>query len=222
MTLKLHSSRQNVLADQFDQPYFLEIKEALVEKKAKGEMVYPPGSQIFNAFDLTPFEEVKVVILGQDPYHWVGQAHGLSFSVPDGVKPPPSLKNIYQEIHNDIGGEIPKSWNLTSRAKQGVLLLNAILTVTAGQPASHQHIPWEHFTDAVIQAISDQKVGIIFLLRGNFARSKKELIDTNKHIVLEAPHPSPFSVHKWFFGCKHFSTVNQILAMEGKEEIKRM
>ncbi len=222
MTLKLHPSRQAVLADQFDQPYFQEIKQALLDKKAKGEVIYPAGGQIFNAFELTPFDQVKVVILWQDPYHGEGQAHGLSFSVPDGVKPPPSLVNIYKEIHDDIGGEIPKTWNLESWAKQGVLLLNAILTVTAGQPASHQHIPRERFTDAVIQAISDHKQWVIFLLRGNFARGKRALIDTEKHIVLEAPHPSPFSVHKWFFGCKHFSTVNQLLAMEGKEEIKRM
>ncbi len=219
MSLKLHDSRQKVLAEEFDQPYFSEIKEALQERKAKGEVIYPPGSLIFNAFELTPFDDVKVVILGQDPYHGAGQAHGLSFSVPDWVKPPPSLVNIYKEIQDDIGGQIPKTGNLESRAKQGVLLLNAILTVTAGQPASHQTIPREKFTDAVIKSISDQKQWVIFLLRWNFARGKKYLIDTSKHIVLEAAHPSPFSVHKWFFWCKHFSTVNQLLAMEGREEI---
>lgn len=220
MTLSLHPSRQAILADQFDQAYFHEIKQELIDKKAKGEVIYPAGSLIFNAFELTHFDEVNVVILGQDPYHGAGQAHGLSFSVPDGVKPPPSLVNIYKEIQDDLWWEIPKTGNLEKRAKQWVLLLNAILTVTAGQPASHQHIPREKFTDAVIQAISDHRQGVVFLLRGNFARNKKALIDTNKHIILEAAHPSPFSVHKWFFGCKHFSTTNQLLEMQGKQAIQ--
>lgn len=217
---QLHESWKAVLADEFAKPYFFAIREWLVAKKAKWETIYPPWGKIFNAFDLTPFDNIKVVILGQDPYHGPGQAMGLSFSVPDGVKLPPSLKNIYKEIQDDLWGEIPESGNLEHRADQGVFLLNAILTVTAKQPASHQDLGWQQFTDAVIRKISDQREGVIFLLRWNFARNKAILIDTSKHIILEAPHPSPFSVHKGFFGCKHFSTVNQLLMMQGKSKIE--
>lgn len=192
----------------------------MVEEK-KQYTIYPPANLIFNAFDTTPFDKVKVVILGQDPYHGTGQAMGLSFSVPKGIALPPSLKNIYQEIHTDVGLDIPKSGDLTYRAEQGVLLLNAILTVRANTPASHQQIGRQQFTDAVIQHISNEKEHVVFMLWGNFARGKKILIDTTKHLVLEAPHPSPFSVHSGFFGCKHFSKANDYLEKNAIEPIDR-
>jgi uracil-DNA glycosylase len=177
--------------------------------------VYPPGSLLFNGFNQTPFNQVKVVILGQDPYHGPGQAHGLSFSVPDGLPAPPSLINIYKELHKDIGMPIPKTGNLTKWAKQGVLLLNAVLTVRANEPASHAKIGWMDFTDAVIRKISDEKQGVVFLLWGKFAQEKQVLVDETKHHVLKAAHPSPFSADKGFFGCQHFSRTNQLLMDQG-------
>jgi uracil-DNA glycosylase len=183
--------------------------------------VYPKWSDIFNAFNLTPFDKVRVVILGQDPYHGEWEAHGLCFSVQDWVKLPPSLKNIFKELSTDIGMPIPNKWNLTHRAEQWVFLLNASLTVMKDTPNSHKDIWWHTFTDAVIKSISDKKDGVIFLLRWAFAQKKKELIDTSRHTVLEAPHPSPFSVHKWFFWCKHFSKVNEILQSTWSQPINR-
>ncbi len=215
----IEPSRKVSLAKEFDLPYFAEIKEALLSKRAAGETIYPPWSLIFNAFALTPVDQVKVVILGQDPYHGAGQAHGLSFSVPEWVKQPPSLQNIFKEICDDVWWILPTHGNLTWRAKQWVLLLNAILTVSAGQPASHQHVGRQHFTDAVIRTISEQKTGIVFLLRWNYAKSKKPLIDTTRHLVLEAAHPSPYSAYSGFFWCKHFSQTNAYLEMHGKTPI---
>ncbi len=186
-----------------------------------GHIVYPKWSDIFNAFNLTPFDKVRVVILGQDPYHGEWEAHGLCFSVQDGIKQPPSLKNIFKELQDDLGITPPVSWNLTKRAEQWVFLLNASLTVRKDEPNSHKDIGRHHFTDAVIKLISDKKEWVIFLLRGAFAQHKKPLIDTTRHIVLEAPHPSPFSVHSWFFWCKHFSWVNYILTTRGEHPINR-
>lgn len=217
----LPQDRLTVIGKEFSKPYFLALKEELLARKAAGEAIYPPGSLIFNAFHLTPFAAVQVVILGQDPYHGHGQAHGLSFSVPDGIKPPPSLQNIYKEIQDDRWGSPPSNWNLIFRAEQWVLLLNAILTVSAGKPASHHDLGWQQFTDEVIRQISVHKKGVVFLLRGSFAKGKKELIDPAKHIILEAAHPSPYSAHNGFFGCKHFSLTNQYLLMQGKQPIQR-
>jgi uracil-DNA glycosylase len=206
------------LQDEFSAPYFQELKEFLKEEKQNYE-IYPPGSRIFAAFNFTPLTAVKVVLLGQDPYHGRGQAHGLCFSVPDGVKPPPSLVNIYKELHNDLGIPIPKTGNLEKWARQGVMLLNATLTVRSGQAGSHQGKGWETFTDQVIRTISDLRAGVVFLLWGKYAQDKEMLIDTNKHFVLKAPHPSPFSAARGFFGCKHFSQTNKILRDIGLEEI---
>ena len=206
------------LQDEFSAPHFQELKEFLKEEKQNYE-IYPPGSRIFAAFNFTPLTAVKVVLLGQDPYHGRGQAHGLCFSVPDGVKPPPSLVNIYKELHNDLGIPIPKIGNLEKWARQGVMLLNATLTVRSGQAGSHQGKGWETFTDQVIRTISDLRAGVVFLLWGKYAQDKEMLIDTNKHFVLKAPHPSPFSAARGFFGCKHFSQTNKILRDIGLEEI---
>jgi uracil-DNA glycosylase len=217
---KIESTWREKLEQEFQKDYFSNIKQTIIADIQAHKVLYPPMPLIFNAFNTTPFDDVKVVILGQDPYHWENQAHGLSFSVQDGVLFPPSLKNIFKEVKADIGKEIPKSWNLERWAKDWVLLLNAILTVRAGEPASHAKIGWEQFTDAVIKTISDKKEGIVFLLWGNFAKSKKLLIDTKKHFVLEASHPSPLGAHKGFFGCKHFSKTNDILKKLGKKEIE--
>jgi len=182
--------------------------------------IYPKPADIFRAFWLTPFSQVKVVILGQDPYHNTGQAHGLSFSVPDGIDTPPSLKNIYKEIESDLGvSKCGVGGSLESWAKQGVLLLNAMLTVVAHQPASHQKKGWEQFTDTVIKTVSDKNEHVVFLLWGNYARSKKVLIDITKHLILEAPHPSPLSAYAGFFGCKHFSACNEYLSKHGRDPI---
>ena len=207
------------VGEEFTKPYFQSLIKELKERKANGEIIYPAWADIFRAFRSTPFEKVQVVILGQDPYHGQWQAHWLSFSVPDGVAVPPSLKNIYKEIIDELGWTIPTSWNLFSRTQQGVLLLNAILTVTANNPASHHGLWWEQFTDTIIQQLSEKRTWLVFLLRGNFAKSKKTLIDTTKHLVLEAPHPSPFSVHSWFFGCGHFSKTNARLVENGQSPI---
>lgn len=207
------------LSDEFQREYFLKLKEFLVNEKVHNRIIYPPGSQIFAAFNHTPFNDIKVVILGQDPYHGKGQAHGLCFSVNEGIRIPPSLVNIYKELHSDIGMDIPNHGSLVSWADQGVLLLNATLTVRASQAGSHQKKGWEQFTDAIISKISHEKSGIIFLLWGKYAQAKEVLIDNTKHHILKAPHPSPFSAHYGFFGCKHFSKVNSLLRQMDKQEI---
>lgn len=214
MNVKIEQSWKDALACEFEKPYFASLVRFLHEEKAAGQRIFPPGSQIFRAFDLTPVSELKVVILGQDPYHGSGQAHGLSFSVPDGVPAPPSLKNIFKEIEADLGVKMSGYPNLEKWARQGVLLLNAVLTVRAGVAASHSKIGWEEFTDAVIRYISDNCEGVVFLLWGNFARSKSILIDRSRHHVLEAAHPSPLA-RGAFFGCRHFSQTNAILSSRG-------
>lgn len=219
MDVKIEDSWKEVLKNEFTKPYFLQIATHLKTEKATKAVIYPPGPLIFNAFTHTPFDKVKVVILGQDPYHNPGQAMGLSFSVPDGVPPPPSLVNIYKELKNDIGMPIPSTGNLTKWAAQGVLLLNAVLTVRANEPASHGKIGWMNFTDAVIRKISEEKKGVVFLLWGRFAQEKQVLIDELKHHVLKAAHPSPLSAHNGFWGCKHFSRTNDLLIKQGLEPI---
>lgn len=218
MEVKIEQSWKNALADEFGKPYFESLVRFLHKEKADGQVIYPPGSQIFRAFDLTPVEQVKVVILGQDPYHGPGQAHGLSFSVPAGIPAPPSLKNIFKEIETDLGVQMSGYPDLEKWARQGVLLLNAVLTVRGGQAASHSKIGWQEFTDAVIRYISDNCEGVVFMLWGNFARSKAELIDRSKHVVLEAAHPSPLA-RGAFFGCRHFSRANEALASFGRTPI---
>ncbi|MEO8085864.1 MAG: uracil-DNA glycosylase [Bacteroidota bacterium] len=215
---KIEDSWKAQLRDEFHAPYFSDLKEFLVSEKLQHKVVFPPGSKIFSAFDHTPFENVKVVLLGQDPYHGTGQAHGLSFSVPDGIKPPPSLMNMFKELNTDLGISIPKKGNLEKWADQGVLLLNATLTVQANNAGSHQGKGWEKFTDAVIKTISEKKKGVVFLLWGNFAKKKAELIDTQKHFVLTAAHPSPLAGGA-FFGCKHFSKTNELLIKQGLSPI---
>lgn len=221
MDVKIEESWKKVLGGEFDKDYFKNLSE-FVKNEYKSSQVFPPPKFIFNAFELCPFDKVKVVILGQDPYHGKGQAHGLSFSVPENIAVPPSLQNIYKEIKDDVGGEIPNHGNLESWARQGVLLLNATLTVEANKAGSHQGSGWEEFTDAVIKKISEKKEHVVFLLWGNYARAKKELIDQKKHLVLEAAHPSPFSAYSGFFGCKHFSKTNKYLKDHGLSEIKWM
>lgn len=220
MEVNIESSWKQELHDQFSKLYFQQIVTFLKTEKAAGKKICPPGSLIFNAFNQTPFSKVKVVILGQDPYHGNGQAHGLSFSVPGGIKPPPSLKNIYKEIQSDIGVQMPDEYgNLIKWARQGVLLLNAALTVRADEPFSHAKTGWSEFTDNVIKKISDKKSGVVFLLWGKFAQEKQALIDETKHCVLKAAHPSPFSADKGFFGCRHFSKTNEFLAQQGLQPI---
>lgn len=220
MDVKINDSWKQVLHEEFVKPYFEQIVNFLKTEKAAGKVIYPAGANIFNGFNKTPFDKVKVVILGQDPYHGVGQAHGLSFSVLPGVKIPPSLQNIFKEIKTDIGIEnLPNSGDLTHWAEQGVLLLNAALTVRDGEPMSHAKIGWAQFTDAVIKTISDQKENVIFLLWGKFAQDKQVLINTDSHYVLKAAHPSPLSAHNGFFGCKHFSKANEILIKHGENPI---
>lgn len=216
--VKIEESWKEVLKDEFDKPYFESLVAFLKNEKAQGKVIYPPGNLIFNAFEKTPFPKVEVVILGQDPYHNPGEAMGLSFSVPKGVRIPPSLQNIYKEINTDLGLAIPQHGDLTHWAEQGVFLLNAILTVGKNDPASHQKIGWQNFTDAVIRTLSEKRNGLVFMLWGNFARKKKELIDTSKHLVLEAAHPSPLAGGA-FFGCKHFSQANQYLSKNGTKPI---
>lgn len=219
MNVTIEPSWKEVLSSEFDKPYFAALAAALHAEKEAGITIYPPGRLIFNAFELTPFPKVRVVILGQDPYHRPGEAEGLSFSVPEGVALPPSLKNIYKEISADTGLDLSRrGGSLRGWAEQGVFLLNSILTVRAGEAASHSKLGWQTFTDAVIQAISDGRDGVVFLLWGRFARGKKELIDTSRHYVLEAAHPSPLAGGA-FFGCRHFSKTNEILSAEGFEPI---
>ncbi len=207
------------LADEFAKPYFAELKSFIVDEIKHKRVVYPPGPCMFAAFDRTPFDKVQVVILGQDPYHGHGQAHGLCFSVPPGIPPPPSLMNIFKELQSDVEIPMPKSGTLEPWARQGVLLLNATLTVRAGEAGSHQKRGWEEFTDAVIRALSEKKEGLVFLLWGRYARSKEPLIDSSKHFILKAAHPSPLSAYNGFFGCKHFSKTNELLKKKGKQEI---
>ncbi|MBL7806994.1 MAG: uracil-DNA glycosylase [Saprospiraceae bacterium] len=216
--VQIEEGWKQALAPEFQQPYFAEIKAFLLAEKQAGKTIYPPGPLIFNAFNKTPFEKVKVVILGQDPYHNPGEAMGLCFSVPLGIKTPPSLINIYKEIKNSLGIDPPAHGDLSSWTNQGVLLLNAMLTVEARKPASHQKIGWQTFTDAVIRTISEQKNGVVFMLWGNFARSKKMLIDASRHYVLEAAHPSPLAGNA-FQGCGHFTRANEILVKDNKAPI---
>jgi uracil-DNA glycosylase len=206
----LKTSWKNALIPELEKPYFKILREKVDTAYLESE-VFPPPTRIFQALELCPLKSVRVVLLGQDPYHSAGQAHGLSFSVPEGIKIPPSLRNIYKELAADLGKPIPISGNLEHWAKQGVLLLNATLTVQSGQPASHQKFGWEMCTDTIIKTISEEKEHVVFLLWGNYARAKKSLVDTTRHLVLEAPHPSPLSAHTGFFGCRHFSKTNVYL-----------
>ena len=215
---KIEAGWKSVLMDQFQSPYFKTLKEFLLEEK-KAYTLYPPGNLIFNAFQRTPFDRVKVVILGQDPYHGPGQAHGLCFSVPQGIPKPPSLVNIFKELHSDLGIAIPEHGNLEKWADQGVLLINATLTVRKGQAGSHQNHGWESFTNRVIEVVSQEKSEVVFLLWGRFAQAKESLIDGNKHLILKAAHPSPLSAYNGFFGCRHFSMANEYLLQHGKTEI---
>ncbi|MCB9351196.1 MAG: uracil-DNA glycosylase [Lewinellaceae bacterium] len=216
--VKIEESWKNVLKTEFEQPYFQSLATFLRKEKENNKTVYPPGSLIFNAFNTTPFDKVKVVILGQDPYHNPGEAMGLSFSVPRGVRTPPSLQNIYKELKEDLGVPIPNHGDLTHWAEQGVFLLNAMLTVERNKPRSHQKIGWQTFTDTVIRRLSDQRQGLVFMLWGGFARQKKQLIDNTKHLVLEAAHPSPLAGGA-FFGSRHFSRANEYLKQQGKEPV---
>ncbi|MBQ7675005.1 MAG: uracil-DNA glycosylase [Campylobacter sp.] len=216
--VKIEKSWKNELRDEFLSPYFLQIKENLINAK-KNEVVFPPSELIFNAFNITPFDEVKVVILGQDPYHGINQAMGLSFSVPKGVKIPPSLINIFKELQMEFGYEIPKNGDLTNWAKQGVLLLNSSLSVAANKPNSHSKFGWQIFTDSVIKILSQKRQNLVFMLWGNYAKAKANLIDENCHLVLKAAHPSPLAGGA-FFGCNHFKKCNEYLQMHGKIGIK--
>ncbi len=219
MDIKLEPSWKARLQPEFEKPYFQNLIR-FVKEEYTTQTVYPPGSKIFNAFDACPFDQVKVVLLGQDPYHGAGQAHGLAFSVNEGVTTPPSLVNIFKEIKNDLGKPVPKSGNLMRWAEQGVLLLNATLTVRANTAGSHQKKGWEEFTDAAIRAVSDDKQHVVFMLWGAYAQKKGAIIDAAKHLVLKAAHPSPFAADKGFFGCKHFSQANAYLAEHGLPEIE--
>ncbi|MEY4589222.1 MAG: hypothetical protein RL497_1298 [Pseudomonadota bacterium] len=217
--IALTASWLKLLQGEFKAPYMQALKAFLQQEKHQGQVVYPPGPLMFNALNSTPFEAVKVVILGQDPYHGPGQAHGLSFSVPDGVKPPPSLANMFKEIHTDLGLPIAKNGNLSGWAEQGVLLLNATLSVRAGQAGSHQGQGWEQFTDKIIDLLNRERQDLVFMLWGSYAQQKGKLIDAQKHCVLKAPHPSPLSSHRGFFGCKHFSKTNAWLLQKGLSPI---
>ncbi|MBW8050400.1 MAG: uracil-DNA glycosylase [Cytophagales bacterium] len=219
MNVQIAPSWKNVLNDEFERDYFTNLVE-FIKGEISRQRIYPPGKLIFNAFDQCPFDEVKVVIIGQDPYHGAGQANGLCFSVNDGLRFPPSLINIFQEIKSDLGKEIPGSGNLERWAKQGVLLLNATLTVKAHTAGSHQNKGWEQFTDTVIKVISKNKEGVVFLLWGAYAQNKGNIIDTSKHFVLKSAHPSPFSADRGFFGCRHFSKANEYLRQRGLKEIE--
>ena len=215
----IEDSWKMALDEEFGKPYFSEIKARLLEEKSNGQIIFPPGPKIFSAFNKTPFPSVKAVILGQDPYHGPNQANGLCFSVSDGIKPPPSLVNIYKELQSDKNIDIPNHGNLEKWASQGVFLLNAVLTVRAHQPASHKDFGWMQFTDAVISKLSQQREHVVFILWGKFAQSKKELIDNNKHHIIESTHPSPFSAHRGFLGSQPFSKCNHYLISKGIEPI---
>ncbi len=216
MALQLEESWKEILKEEFEKPYMKALREFLVAEREAGKVVYPPGSLTFNAFNHTPFGKVKVVLIGQDPYHGPGQAHGLSFSVQKGVTPPPSLKNIFKELQSDITSfKIPSHGDLTKWADEGVLLLNATLTVRKGEPASHHNKGWEKFTDYAISELSAKRQGLVFLLWGKNAQAKEELIDTGKHFILKAAHPSPYAANNGFFGCRHFSKANDLLIKNG-------
>lgn len=219
MSVKIEPSWAKVLAAEFEKDYFKGIAEFLKAEKAAGKVIYPPGPEIFSAFSLTPFGNVKAVLLGQDPYHGPGQAHGLCFSVRKGVTIPPSLVNMYKELKADLDIDSPRHGFLEEWAQQGLLMLNASLTVEAGKPMSHSKIGWEQFTDAVIRKVSEEKEGVVFLLWGKFAQQKEALIDTGKHFVLKAAHPSPFSATAGFFGSRPFSKTNKLLEQQGKQPI---
>lgn len=214
----IENSWKQELSEEFKAPYFFELKSFLLEEKKKF-LIYPPGSEIFSAFNYTPFDKVKAVILGQDPYHGPGQANGLCFSVKDGIQKPPSLQNIFKELYSDLGLSIPSSGNLENWAKQGVLLLNATLTVRANMAGSHQNKGWENFTDAAIKILSEKKLNLVFILWGNYAQAKQTLIDPTKHLIIKSAHPSPFSVERGFFGSRPFSKCNAYLKEKGIEEI---
>lgn len=217
--VELEASWLRELEGEFKQPYMRELSTFLREQKAAGKQIFPPGGSIFNALDSTPFEQVKVVVLGQDPYHGPGQAHGLCFSVRPGIALPPSLQNIYRELQTDLGFNMPSHGCLQHWAQQGVLLLNAVLTVEARRAASHQGKGWEQFTDQIVQSLNQKRTGLVFMLWGAYAQRKGEIIDRQKHLVLTAPHPSPFSADRGFFGCRHFSRANDYLREQGKEAI---
>ena len=219
MQVKIEPSWASILADEFEKPYFSQLVEFVKSEYAKHK-VFPPGKLIFNAFEQCPFDEVKVVILGQDPYHGPGQAHGLCFSVPEGIEFPPSLQNIFKEIHDDLGKPIPKDGNLERWARQGAFLLNATLTVRAHQAGSHQNKGWETFTDRVIHLLAEQKENLVFMLWGSYAQQKGQFIDSSRHLVLKSVHPSPLSAYRGFFGNHHFSKANQYLASKGKIPIE--
>jgi uracil-DNA glycosylase len=219
MDVKIEDGWKTVLTEEFEKDYFSELTN-FVRNEYKTQTIYPPAKLIFNAFDQCPFDKLKVVILGQDPYHGPGQAHGLCFSVNDGIDFPPSLRNIFKELKNDVGKEIPPSGNLTGWAKQGVLLINATLTVRANLAGSHQNQGWEQFTDAVINKINEEKQHVVFILWGNYAISKAKFIDQNKHLVLSSVHPSPLSASRGFFGNHHFSRTNEFLSENGMEPVK--
>ena len=219
MDVKIESSWKEVLKDEFKKPYFKQIADHLKTEKNQGKTIYPVGSNIFHAFEATPFDEVKVVILGQDPYHGARQAHGLSFSVQKGIQPPPSLINIFKELHDDVGVPVPNHGHLEKWAKQGVLLLNASLTVRAGEPMSHSKIGWEKFTDTVIEKVSEIKEHVVFVLWGRFAQEKQKLIDEKKHYIIKSAHPSPLSAKNGFFGSRPFSKINTYLIKHGIDPI---
>ncbi|HZH96854.1 MAG TPA: uracil-DNA glycosylase [Flavisolibacter sp.] len=219
MNVKIEESWKKALEPEFSKPYFEQITAHVKTEKEQGKTIYPPGSLIFHAFDMVPFEQVKIVILGQDPYHGPRQAHGLSFSVQKGVPPPPSLINIFKELHKDTGMPIPAHGNLEHWAAQGVLLLNASLTVRAGEPMSHAKIGWHHFTDAAIAKISQQRKHVVFMLWGKFAQEKKVLINAEDHLILTSAHPSPLSANNGFFGNRHFSKANEYLMKNGIDPI---
>ncbi|MBT8039845.1 MAG: uracil-DNA glycosylase [Xanthomonadales bacterium] len=218
--IKLEESWKRRLEDEFNQPYMTALRRFLVERKQAGAQVFPPGRLIFNALDSTPFDQVKVVIFGQDPYHGHGQAHGLCFSVPEGVAVPPSLQNIHKEIQQDLGLRPPTQGNLRGWAEQGVLLLNAVLTVEQGRASAHQGKGWERFTDRVAAELNEGRENLVFLLWGSYAMKKGAFIDRERHLVLTAPHPSPLSAHRGFFGCRHFSKTNAWLERHGMEPIR--
>ena len=216
---ELHPSWPAVLGAEFDKPYMHNLREFLKQEKAASKVIFPPGAQIFNAFNHTPFDQVRVVIIGQDPYHGPGQAHGLSFSVQPGVKVPPSLVNIFKEIEADLGIRMSGSGDLTPWADQGVLLLNATLTVEQANAGSHQKKGWEEFTDAAIKALNEQRSGLVFVLWGSYAQKKGSVIDPQRHLVLKSPHPSPLSAHRGFFGNRQFSSINQYLINQGQAPV---
>ena len=218
MDVKISESWKNLLQEEFNKPYFEELTRFVKSEYSAGQ-VFPAGRNIFRAFDKCPFDRLKVVIIGQDPYHGVGQANGLCFSVDDGVQYPPSLQNIFKEIHDDIGSPIPSNGNLDRWAEQGVLLLNAVLTVRAHQAASHAGRGWEQFTDAVVRTIAQRKEGVVYMLWGNYAQRKGQIADPERNLILKSVHPSPLSVYRGFFGCKHFSKANDYLIQQGKEPI---